>query len=1494
MKTAFYNIKKLIGVFIFLLSTSASLYSQQTLTQINGWNAYVHLPDDYNSTGSKTYPVIVFFPGIGEVGSNASALLSYGPGNFIASGWNGNIAVNGTTVKPIIISLQPPSGYPPMVYVDQEIEAIKKLYRVDINRINLTGLSQGGWMAEMYAMAYPDKVASIVALTAVKPDDNPAYPTPFATFAKDCGHALEYEQIYDARDMETITKTMNAAVAGSGTYIQTNVGGGGHCCWNTWYDPSHTDNYSLNGASGNWNIYQYMMTWARCSTAPPSQPGQSPPTVSAGSPQTITLAVGGGSGQSASFNFSNSPVPLSGWTNMAGQPGQGVISASGGGVTLSSVSASNWAPYSGATSYDGGGVNAAGYFNNAAVTVNNWHQYGDPAALFSASKPQLQATGLSAGAVYTVKMSGSNNFSLNANPTRYTVIGASTYGPIDVNLNGQASNGAAFTGVQPDGSGAIRIYVNTVAGTSQLAQINGLQISSGGGSQSGSATLTGTATAGSGATIKSTSWSLVSGNAVTIGSASNLSTSVSGLTAGTYVFQLTATDNAGLSSNSRVTLTVNGASSATPPTVSAGNAQTITLAPAITQSASFNFSNSSQSLSGWANMAGQPGQGVISASGGGITLSSVSASNWAPYSGATSFDGGGVNAAGYFNNAAVTVNNWHQYGDPAALFSASKPQLQATGLSTGALYTVKMSGSNNFNLNANPTRYTVIGASTYGPIDVNLNGQASNGAAFTGVQPDGSGAIRIYVNTVAGTSQLAQINGLQISSGGGSQPGSITLTGTASAGSGATIKSTSWSLVSGNAVTIGSASNLSTSVSGLTAGTYVFQLTATDNAGLSSNSRVTITVNGASSATPPTVSAGNALSVTLPNNLNLSGTASGNNGATIKSTTWTKLSGGAATIASTSSLNTSVSGLVAGNYVFQLTVTDNNGLSSSSTVAVSVSAASGGSGNCGCDITLSPNPADGQVYLDGQTLGVKPGNTVCLKAGHYVSIGLFHFYGTPSQPIRIINCGGQVNISGYVGYGFALHSSRYVQVTGTGDAGYKYGILMDGSVANTTVGFAEDAQSSDIEVDHLEVTKTSGIGIACAPTPNCDPSTWSDSWKMYNMSFHDNYIHETLDEGFYIGNTQNDYVFNCTGSNITVHPQQIDTLKFYNNILDKVGWTSAQISQVSGFLDMHDNLITNFGYANQTQHQAGIIVGALTRGRVYNNKVLNGTGSAIQVFGNGLVQIYNNVFANAGYDGTAGGQNAVLMDDRPAPAGTPGLKVYLVNNTIINPKRVGISFYDDYHTVATGGIIANNLITAPGFLPSLVAYIDLQDKVPIGLSNNLTLLTTLLGGFVNAGGNDYHLLSGSLAINSGIDASAYGVTTDMDGNRRPLGGAFDIGAYEFPGSGSSSLTTNTLATSSLNRADSVATANGEAATKLTLYPNPARDLVNIAWTSRYNGPATISLHDATGRMIKSMEVTKSQADYNDHMVIGEMTPGMYILVIRMKDGTTLTKKVLKQ
>jgi hypothetical protein len=192
---------------------------------------------------------------------------------------------------------------------------------------------------------------------------------------------------------------------------------------------------------------------------------------------------------------------------------------------------------------------------------------------------------------------------------------------------------------------------------------------------------------------------------------------------------------------------------------------------------------------------------------------------------------------------------------------------------------------------------------------------------------------------------------------------SITLTGTAKPGATTTVSSSSWTQVSGpNTATIGSivsslvskvtgllstvtgaTDTVTTTVSGLVAGTYVFELTASENNGLSSSSTVTVVVYS-SAGTAPTVSAGKGQAITLPaSSATLTGTATGNDGATITALDWKQGSGPAtATIGSPASLSTTVTGMtVAGSYVFTLTATDNNGRSANGSMTVTVDPAVG-------------------------------------------------------------------------------------------------------------------------------------------------------------------------------------------------------------------------------------------------------------------------------------------------------------------------------------------------------------------------------------------------------------------------------------------------------------------------------------------------------------------------------------------------------------------------
>jgi hypothetical protein len=180
--------------------------------------------------------------------------------------------------------------------------------------------------------------------------------------------------------------------------------------------------------------------------------------------------------QTTSFNFSLTSKPVSGWTNMMGDPVLAVRAATDAttGISISSVSKANWSAYTGFCAKDSNGV-SNGTFFPAGVMYHNWFQYSGTLAIYNAAIPQFIISGLNVDSVYTLKMTGSSTSSFVSNPTRYTVMGATVYGYADVNCHNNISSGATINNVAPDDSGRIKVYVNTIS-TTNIADICGIQI----------------------------------------------------------------------------------------------------------------------------------------------------------------------------------------------------------------------------------------------------------------------------------------------------------------------------------------------------------------------------------------------------------------------------------------------------------------------------------------------------------------------------------------------------------------------------------------------------------------------------------------------------------------------------------------------------------------------------------------------------------------------------------------------------------------------------------------------------------------------------------------------------------------------------------------------------------------------------------------------------------------------------------------------------------
>jgi hypothetical protein len=156
---------------------------------------------------------------------------------------------------------------------------------------------------------------------------------------------------------------------------------------------------------------------------------------------------------------------------------------------------------------------------------------------------------------------------------------------------------------------------------------------------------------------------------------------------------------------------------------------------------------------------------------------------------------------------------------------------------------------------------------------------------------------------------------------------STTLSGAASTDADGTIASYSWSQLSGpNTAALGSATAMNTTLSNLVKGTYTFQLTVWDNLNATATANVKVVVERLNKKAVIKLTA-DTLQVALPtSNTVLDASASFDPDGSITSYDWTFVSGPVAPgILTPGSAKTTVNNLAAGTYVFNLSVTDDNG-----------------------------------------------------------------------------------------------------------------------------------------------------------------------------------------------------------------------------------------------------------------------------------------------------------------------------------------------------------------------------------------------------------------------------------------------------------------------------------------------------------------------------------------------------------------------------------------
>jgi ribosomal protein L14/predicted esterase len=1038
-------------------------------------------------------------------------------------------------------------------------------------------------------------------------------------------------------------------------------------------------------------------------------------------------------------------------------------------------------------------------------------------------------------------------------------------------------------------------------------------------------TLNGSASSDPDGTISTYAWSKTSGPAFyTIANAGSVTTVLSNLTQGTYVFTLKVTDNGGATATSTVTVTVNAAPNQAP-VANAGSNINITLP---TNNTTLNGSASSDpdgtiSTYAWSKTSGPASYSISNAGGATPAVSNLAQGVYVFTLQVT--DNGGATAT---STVTVTVNaapNQAPVANAGSNISITLPTNNTTLNGSASSDPDGTISTYAWSKTSGPASYTISNA---GSATTALSNLAQGVYVFVLQVTDNGGAtatstVTVTVNAAPNQSPVANA-GSNISI---TLPtNNTTLNGSASSDPDGTISTYTWSKTSGPAsFSISNAGSATTALSNLAQGVYVFTLQVTDNSGATASSTITVTVNAAATPPPvnqaPVANAGSNISITLPiNNTILDGSASSDPDGTISAYIWSKTSGPASySIANAGGATPAVSNLAQGVYVFTLQVTDNSGATASSTVTVTVNAAATppppvnqapvANAGSNINITLPTN----NITLDGSASS-DPDGTISTYAWSKTS-------GPASYSIS--NAGGATPAVSNLAQGVYVFT---LQVTDNG-----------GATASSSVTVTVNAAATLPPVNQAPISNAGSNISITLPTNNItlDGSASSDpdgtistyAWSKtsgpvsYSISNGDAAITSVsaLTQGVYVftlqvtdnsGATASSTVTVTVNAAATPPPpvNQPPVANAGNNIsitlpTNNTTLNGSASSDPDGTISTYAWSKTS-GPASYSIANAGggatTAVTSLTQGvYVFTLQVTDNSGATASSTVTVTVNPAPNQppVANAGTDVTITlPVNTTNLDGSGSsdPDGTiatyswnkisgPGA-ITIVNSNTAAPTVIGLlqgQYVFELTVTDNDGAVATDQVTVtvnpePNKAPVANAGKDTSVALPV---SSVMLSGT---GSADADGNitvySWKEISGPSAV---VILQAGSVATEANGMVE--------GDYVFE----LQVTDNAGATSTARVKVSVIN-NFRYSQFFKLYPNPATSIINFQFIDDKTGKLAVAAYDASGRLVINEEISKDQSLLTKEINISKLKPGMYYLEIRHADGTKLIRPFVKQ
>jgi hypothetical protein len=217
---------------------------------VPGW---LYLPADYATSG-KNYPVVLFYHGSGEAGTNPNLVLNNGIPRLIADGMRPDNIINptdGQAYSFIVLSPQHWSWSPSPDWIPSELAWLKQNYRIDTNRIYVTGLSAGG-QESFNAVTYNSDVSKLIAAAV------PMSPAALGPYDITMVGTYHIKTWFLSGSTDPFTNNAQAYYNQcNGVYPNSSkltVYAGGHCCWRTYYNITWHD--TITGLS----IWEWLLT----------------------------------------------------------------------------------------------------------------------------------------------------------------------------------------------------------------------------------------------------------------------------------------------------------------------------------------------------------------------------------------------------------------------------------------------------------------------------------------------------------------------------------------------------------------------------------------------------------------------------------------------------------------------------------------------------------------------------------------------------------------------------------------------------------------------------------------------------------------------------------------------------------------------------------------------------------------------------------------------------------------------------------------------------------------------------------------------------------------------------------------------------------------------------------------------------------------------------------------------------------------------------------